>query len=153
MRNVLFCVLVISANHQTWAQAITASAPRHALAISAPRPDYPLEARSHWLEGRGLFSLTIRPDGTVESVESGASSPAELGILRSRWSSRWPGCGRRALTPQAEKRGSQPPSGYASWRDYWQKCIPLWNGYHHSDHADYFRKRRKTLGLEEISAQ
>ena len=74
MRNVLFCVLVISANHQTRAQAITASAPRHALAISAPRPDYPLEARSHWLEGRGLFSLTIRPDGTVESVEIGKST-------------------------------------------------------------------------------
>jgi len=37
--------------------------------IYAPKPDYSLDARSQPLEGRGLFLLHVRPDGTVESVD------------------------------------------------------------------------------------
>jgi TonB family protein len=35
----------------------------------AARPEYPLEARRHHMEGRGIFAMHIRPNGTVASVE------------------------------------------------------------------------------------
>jgi TonB family protein len=35
----------------------------------AARPEYPLEARRHHMEGRGVFAMHIRPNGTVASVE------------------------------------------------------------------------------------
>jgi protein TonB len=35
----------------------------------AARPEYPVEARRHHMEGRGVFAMHIRPSGTVASVE------------------------------------------------------------------------------------
>lgn len=34
----------------------------------APRPFYPAEARRRRIEGRGVYTMNIRPDGTVQSV-------------------------------------------------------------------------------------
>jgi TonB family protein len=35
----------------------------------AARPEYPVEARRHHMEGRGVFAMHIRPNGIVASVE------------------------------------------------------------------------------------
>ena len=35
----------------------------------AARPEYPLEAKRHHMEGRGVFAMHIRQNGTVASVE------------------------------------------------------------------------------------
>ena len=152
----------------------SASAHARALAIYAPKPDYSFDARSHWVEGRGLFLLSVRPDGTVDSVQVDKSTGhRELDESAIAALEKWrfkPGIVSHVKIPmeftmaglrpagidaalQAEKGGSPPPSGYVSWREYWQKCILLWTGYHHADYANYFHKRRKTLGLEDISAQ
>jgi TonB family protein len=171
MRWAVAYLLAIAAGHQMCAQDVAPSAPRHALAITAPRPEYPFEARSHWIEGRGLFSLTVRPDGSVASVEVAKSTGHRIldqsGIAAfQQWRFK-PGAVTHVKIPmdftmgglrpqgidsalQAEKRGSQPPPGYPSWRAYWTECERLWIGYHHSDYADYFHKQRRALGLEEI---
>lgn len=36
--------------------------------LRAPHPVYPYEARKNWLEGSGIFELTVRPDGIVTDV-------------------------------------------------------------------------------------
>jgi len=36
----------------------------------APKPEYPLAARSHHIQGKGIFLLHLRRDGTVESVDA-----------------------------------------------------------------------------------
>ena len=171
MRPALLSLLMIAAIHHVCAQDATRSVPFHALAISAPRPDYPFEARSHWIEGRGLFTLTVRPDGSVASVEvtksTGHRILDESAIAAfQKWRFK-PGAVDRVKMPmeftmaglrpqgidsalQAESRGSQPPPGYASWSAYRSQCEHLWSGYHHSDYAAYFHKRRKAMGLEEI---
>ena len=52
---------------------------RKTAALYAPRLEYPFDARSRWLQGRGLFVLSVRPNGTVESVEvSKSTGHAEL---------------------------------------------------------------------------
>jgi protein TonB len=48
--------------------------PARAIAGYFPRPDYPLSARSRHLQGRGIFILHVRPDGTVASVEIAEST-------------------------------------------------------------------------------
>jgi TonB family protein len=48
--------------------------PARAIATYGPRPDYPLSARSRHLQGRGIFILYVRPDGTVASVEVAKST-------------------------------------------------------------------------------
>jgi len=45
-----------------------------AIATYAPRPAYPFSARSRHLQGRGIFILYVRPDGTVASVEVAKST-------------------------------------------------------------------------------
>lgn len=37
-------------------------------ALFAPMPVYPFHARLHRLEGRGMFEMLLRPDGTVSGV-------------------------------------------------------------------------------------
>jgi TonB family protein len=147
-----------------------------AVAIYAPKPDYPLEARAHWMEGRGVFTLTVLPDGTVASVEitksTGHHELDESAIAAfQNWRFKFPKPGMApqvkipiaftlaGLRPpgiesalQAEKRGNPPPKRSASWQEYWQQCLPAWIG-SHSEYADYFRKRRKALGLDEVTAQ
>jgi TonB family protein len=171
MRNVVVCLLAVALCYDVCAQDAEPSAPRHEISISAPRPEYPFEARSHWIEGRGLFSLTVRPDGSVAAVEVAKSTGHRIlddstVAAFQKWRFK-PGAVTHVKIPmeftmaglrpqgidsslQAEKRGSQPPPGYASWPDYWSECERLWSGYHHSDYADYFHRRRKALGLEEI---
>ena len=46
--------------------------------ISAPRPEYPYEARLHFLQGSGSFVLRVRSDGTVARVEVEDSTGAPL---------------------------------------------------------------------------
>jgi TonB family protein len=64
------------------AAAQTPVGPGKKLAIHAPRPEYPLKLRS--LEGRGVFMMNVRPDGTVESVDimksTGHSELDQLGV-------------------------------------------------------------------------
>jgi hypothetical protein len=53
---------------------------------------------------------------------------------------------------QAEKEGREPPDHKNStWREYWEKCLREWDAYHRPDYAEYFRKRRKALGLRDIT--
>jgi len=64
-----------------------------AYAIYAARPEYPAEARTQHLTGAGAFVLHIRPDGTVERVETLKSighpilDRAAIGVLMVRCSS------------------------------------------------------------------
>ena len=53
-------------------------APRAEDIISAPRPEYPFEARRRNLQGSGMFILRVRPDGTVARVEIEDSTGAPL---------------------------------------------------------------------------
>jgi len=39
-------------------------------AVYAPPPEYPAEAKAHHFTGSGAFALHIRPDGTVERIET-----------------------------------------------------------------------------------
>jgi TonB family protein len=170
MRRLLLYLVAIGVAHHLCAQDARPSAPRHALATHAPRPEYPFELRSHWTEGRGLFSLTVRSDGTVASVEvaksTGHRKLDECAVAAfQKWRFK-PGAVTHVKIPmeftmaalrpqgidsalQAEKRGSKPPPGYSSWSAYWTQCERLWSGYHHSDYAEYFHKRRKALGLNQ----
>ena len=38
------------------------------LATFAPRPQYPKEARAHYVTGEGVFTLRVRRDGSVSRV-------------------------------------------------------------------------------------
>src|SRR5947209_1745569 len=53
---------------------LLAASPRELSAFSpevqsAAKPEYPLEARRHNMQGRGVFWMHLRPDGTVARVE------------------------------------------------------------------------------------
>jgi TonB family protein len=51
----------------------------HSLAVYAPRPTYPLEARSKWLEGYGVAVATIDPrTGNVTNVEMALSTGVKI---------------------------------------------------------------------------
>src|SRR5205823_14259511 len=52
---------------------------------------------------------------------------------------------------QAEKRGSQPPPGYVSWRAYWSECERLWTGYHHSIGEQIDVKRAADAACSQIA--
>jgi TonB family protein len=125
------------------------------------------------MEGRGVFTLAVRPDGTVASVEiTKTTGHRELDQSTVAAFQNWrfqPGTVTHVKIPiaytleglrppgiesalQAEKRGSSPAKRSASWREYWQQCLPAWTG-SHSDYGEYFRKRRKALGLDEVTAQ
>jgi TonB family protein len=52
--------------------------PRKEDVIYAPRPEYPYNARVHYLQGSGSFILHVRPDGTVSRVEVEDSTGAPL---------------------------------------------------------------------------
>jgi TonB family protein len=147
------------------------SAPTHALATNAPKPDYSFEARSHWLEGRGVFLLKVRSDGTVQSVDVAKSTGhRELDQSAVAALQRWqfkPGSVTAVKIPmeftlaglrpavidaalRAEKQGSKPPRRKSSWSEYWEGCISAWNAYHRPDYEEYFRKRRGQLGLVDL---
>jgi TonB family protein len=151
----------------------TAVTSRHALAIHTPRADYSFAARSHWLEGRGLFILSIRPDGTVESVAVTKSTghpqldqsamaafrqwrfvPGRLTKVKIPIEFTLAGLRPRGIDAslQAEKNGERPLSGYANWAEYWRHCIALWNAYHRPEYTEYFRKHRKAIGLPKIES-
>jgi TonB family protein len=66
--SVLSVVFMVSANAQTPTPAIVVKRAKDVV-IYAPKPDYPLAARSRRLEGSGIFLLHLRLDGTVQSVE------------------------------------------------------------------------------------
>ena len=46
--------------------------------LRAPHPVYPDAARRNWLEGSGVFELTVRPDGTVTDVTTVRSTGHSL---------------------------------------------------------------------------
>jgi TonB family protein len=66
--SALTLALTASADAQTPTPAIVVR-PAKDVAIYAPKPDYPLAARSRHLQGSGIFLLHVRPDGTVEGVD------------------------------------------------------------------------------------
>jgi TonB family protein len=171
MTRVVLVPVFLASIYYAAAQDVTVSPSKHA-AIKAPRPDYSFEARSHWLEGRGLFILSVRPDGTVESVDvSKSTGHPELDQSAVAAFQRWqfrPGSVTKVKIPmeftlaglrpaaidsalRAEKRGSAPPRKNSSWDEYWRGCIASWRAYHRPDYEDYFRKRRQALGLPEIT--
>lgn len=45
-----------------------------ALAVSAPRVEYPYQARAKEITGSGIYVMTINPRGLVTSVKVGSSS-------------------------------------------------------------------------------
>jgi TonB family protein len=157
----------------TEAQESTVGSAGRGIAIYAPKPDYSFEARSHWLEGRGVFALNVRPDGIVDNVEveksTGHSELDQSAITASRQWRFKPGLVApkikipmeftlAGLRPagidaalRAEKKGSKPPSGKSSWQEYWDGCISGWNAYHRLDYEIYFRMRRKELGLPDFN--
>lgn len=169
--SVLAALLFLSETLKIAAQET--SAPTHTPATYAPKPDYSFEARSHWLEGRGIFSLNIRPDGTVESVDVAKSTghpeldQSAIAAFR-QWRFKPSVVAPKVKIPieftlaglrpagidsalRAEKQGSKPPAGKSGWREYWDGCISAWNAYHRPDYEEYFRKRRKQLGLADFN--
>lgn len=56
--------LAVSGN----SQGLNATQAKHR-ALYAPRPEYPLAARTRHWTGAGIFACNIRPDGTVASVD------------------------------------------------------------------------------------
>ena len=48
------------------------------VAISAPRPEVPAEARAKHLKGSGVCIVYVRPDGTVSRVEMSPSTGEPL---------------------------------------------------------------------------
>ena len=64
MQRLRICLAVA-----TFAAPLSASAARE-YAIYAPRPAFPADARARHAAGSGVFALHVRPDGTVERVET-----------------------------------------------------------------------------------
>ncbi|MGH8101422.1 MAG: energy transducer TonB [Chthoniobacterales bacterium] len=58
-------ITVLESQIQNW-QIVPPGGPN---VISAPKPLYSFEARSHHVQGKGWFAMHIRPDGTVRRVE------------------------------------------------------------------------------------
>jgi TonB family protein len=169
---ILFGTILLRAISSIEAQGTATRLPKQGVATYAPKPDYSFEARSHWLEGRGVFELTVRPDGTVDSVNIAKSTghseldESAMAALR-QWRFK-PGvvapkvkipmeftlAGLRSAgidaALRAEKDGRLPSGRKSSWREYWEECIVAWNAYHRPDYEEYFRKHRKALGLADI---
>jgi protein TonB len=76
MKRCVIIVLVVLLAHTSFAGAIPT--PRAEDVISAPRPEYPFEARRRNLQGSGMFILRVRPDGTVARVDVEDSTGAPL---------------------------------------------------------------------------
>src|SRR5205085_472529 len=53
-----------------FAQSPTPSPSKREAVLFAPKPAFPAEARHRHAAGSGLFALHVRPDGTVERVET-----------------------------------------------------------------------------------
>jgi len=52
-----------------WAVPELPAADIKKVAISAPQPDYPIDARRKRIEGYGIFKLNVAKDGTVNSLQ------------------------------------------------------------------------------------
>ncbi|TMP93686.1 MAG: energy transducer TonB [Verrucomicrobia bacterium] len=76
MRRCVVLVMLVFAASIAFADSI--SKPRKEDLIYAPRPEYPYEARLHYLQGSGSFILRVRPDGTVARVDVEDSTGAPL---------------------------------------------------------------------------
>ena len=76
MKRRLFLVALLLLPHFVLSDPI--SKPRKEDVIYAPRPEYPSEARVHYLQGSGSFILHVRPDGTVSRVQVEDSTGAPL---------------------------------------------------------------------------
>ena len=68
--SILSLMFIAVASAQTPTPAVVKVQRLKDVVIYAPRPEYPLTARARRLEGRGIFLLHVRPDGTVEAVEA-----------------------------------------------------------------------------------
>ena len=55
---------------QTSTPAVSNVNKKVAYATYAPKPEYSYYARSHHIEGKGVFQLNVRADGTVSSVDT-----------------------------------------------------------------------------------
>ena len=76
MKHRLLFLAILFIAHVLVAEPI--AKPRKEDVIYAPRPEYPHEARVHYLQGSGSFILHVRPDGTVARVEVEDSTGAPL---------------------------------------------------------------------------
>jgi TonB family protein len=164
--------ILLSAISSIEAQEPAMTLPKRGVATYAPKPEYSFEARSHWLEGSGVFELTVGPDGTVESVRvaksTGHRESDESAMAAFRhWRFKPGAVAPKVKIPmeftlaglrpsginaalRAEKDGHPPPGRKSSWRKHWEECIAAWNAYHRTDYEEYFRKQRKALGLADI---
>ncbi|SRR5260370_38900119 len=68
MSRVLLVIVFLSVAASGNSQAPDATQAKHC-ALYAPRPEYPLAARTRHWTGAGLFACNIRSDGTVASVD------------------------------------------------------------------------------------
>jgi TonB family protein len=81
MARVLFVVAVItvlSAATSLVDATPTTRSPHYAVALYAPAPEIPAEARAKHLAGNGLCILYVRPDGTVSHVDMAQSTGQPL---------------------------------------------------------------------------
>jgi TonB family protein len=147
-----------------------------AYALSTVTPRYPYEARAHHITGWGVCILHVdRASGTVTSVTFDQSTghkilddaaveaflqwrfrpeslkndrvrvPVSFFMFDEPWGI--------DIALKAEKHGVPSPSANMSWREIWQEQISVWTGSHKTDCVEYFHKRRKALGLEDVTAQ
>ena len=77
MSRVLLVIVFLSVAVSGNSQAPDARQAKH-YALYAPRPEYPLAARTHHWTGAGIFACNIRPDGTVASVDVLRSTGHEM---------------------------------------------------------------------------
>ena len=77
MSRVLLVIVFLSVAVSANSQAPDATQAKH-YALYAPRPEYPLAARTHHWTGAGIFACNIRPDGTVASVDVLRSTGHEM---------------------------------------------------------------------------
>ncbi len=75
MKRVLVILILAFPARTSLADSI--AAPRREYLLSAPRPEYPYDARRRNLQGSGMFILRVRADGTVSrvDVEDSTGSP------------------------------------------------------------------------------
>ena len=77
MSRVLLVLVFLSVAVSGNSQAPDATQAKH-YALYAPRPEYPLAARTHHWTGAGIFACNIRPDGMVASVDVLRSTGHEM---------------------------------------------------------------------------
>jgi TonB family protein len=75
-RTFSFVILSLTAVALIHGQSVTTGAPRGATvyATYAAKPDYPYVARVHHIEGSGVFTVHIGPDGKVQNVDTTQST-------------------------------------------------------------------------------